>query len=230
MTIRIPSLLEARAQHAVEAAVQAPVELQHPGLDRVDLLARRQPVGAAGVDPGVELVEEPGDPDHEELVEVGGVDRAEPEPLEQRHPRVLGQFEDPLVEVEPGELAIEVESGIVDRPDRTPAPRAAPGPLRRPGRPLAARPRAKGPAVAGRRAARGRAPRSARRRRAAPRRRGGGAGAARRRAAGPCRRCGRGRALQSMPVWRFSISEAGPPSATATTGRPLAPASTTTCP
>ena len=44
-----------------------------------------QPVGAAGVDPGVELVEEPGDPDHEELVEVGGVDRAEAEPLQQRH-------------------------------------------------------------------------------------------------------------------------------------------------
>ena len=34
-----------------------------------------QTVGAAGVDPGVELVEEAGDPDHEELVEVGGVDR-----------------------------------------------------------------------------------------------------------------------------------------------------------
>ena len=74
-----------------------------------------QPVGAAGVDPGVELVEEPGDPDHEELVEVGGVDRAEAEPLEQRHLGVLGQFEHPLVEVEPGELAVEVESRIVDR-------------------------------------------------------------------------------------------------------------------
>ncbi len=36
-----PVLLEGRPESAVEAAVQAVVELQHPGLDRVDLLARR---------------------------------------------------------------------------------------------------------------------------------------------------------------------------------------------
>ena len=114
-TILNPLLLERRAQRPVEAGVQPAVELQHPGLDRVDLLAGREAVGAARVDPGVELVEEAGDPDHEELVQVGGVDRAEAQPLQQRHAALLGQFEDPLVEVEPGELAIEVESGIVDR-------------------------------------------------------------------------------------------------------------------
>ena len=37
-----PVLLQRRAQAAVEALVQAAVELQHPGLDRVDLLARAQ--------------------------------------------------------------------------------------------------------------------------------------------------------------------------------------------
>jgi hypothetical protein len=39
-----------------------------------------------------------------------------------------------------------------------------------------------------------------------------------------------GLGLADMPVWRFSTSEAGPPSATATTGTPLAPASSTICP
>jgi len=101
---------------ALEAALQAPVQLQHPRLDRVDLLAGREAVGPASVDPGVELVEQPGHPDHEELIQVGGVDRAEADLLEQRHARVLGQLEDPLVEVEPRELAVEIEAGIVDRP------------------------------------------------------------------------------------------------------------------
>ena len=83
--MRIPCSSSAGRSIAAEAGVEAVVELQHPRLDRVDLLARGEAVGAAGVDPGVELVEEAGDPDHEELVEVGGVDAAEAEPLQQRH-------------------------------------------------------------------------------------------------------------------------------------------------
>ena len=78
-------LLQGRAQGPAEAAVEPGVELQNPLLDRVDLLPGREPVGAAGVDAGVDLVEQPGDPDHEELVEVGGVDGAELDPLQQRH-------------------------------------------------------------------------------------------------------------------------------------------------
>ena len=83
--MRIPCSSSAGRSSPSKQRVEAAVELQHPGLDRVDLLAGAKPVGPAGVDPGVELVEEPGDPDHEELVEVGGVDRAEPHPLQQRH-------------------------------------------------------------------------------------------------------------------------------------------------
>jgi hypothetical protein len=93
---------------------EAAVELEHAPLDRVDLLLRRQAVGAARLDPGVELIEQAGDPDHEELIEVGGVDAAEANPLQQRRLGVLGEFEDPLVEVEPGKLAVEVQGGIVD--------------------------------------------------------------------------------------------------------------------
>src|SRR5690349_20083537 len=96
--------------------MQAAVELQHPRLDRVDLLARRHAVGAAGVDAGIELVEEAGHPDHEELVQIRGVDRAEAQLLEQRHVRILGELEHPLVEVEPGELAVEIEARVVDQP------------------------------------------------------------------------------------------------------------------
>ena len=122
-----PLPLHLGPQPALEAGVQAAVDLQHPGLDRVDLLPRAEPVGPAGVDPGVELLEQPGHPDHVELVEVGGVDRAEADLLEQRHRGVLGEFEHPLVEVEPGELAVEVERGIFDRPIvLAPHPRLAP--------------------------------------------------------------------------------------------------------
>ena len=44
----------------------------------------------------------------EELVEVGAEDREELRALEQRQRRVLGEREDPRVELEPGELAVEI--------------------------------------------------------------------------------------------------------------------------
>ena len=60
--------------------------------------------GHAGRDPPLQ----PRDPDHVELVQVGGEDRQELGPLEQRHPApVLGQVEHPVVEAEPGQLAVE---------------------------------------------------------------------------------------------------------------------------
>ena len=77
----------------------APDLLQH--------LARHQPGGGAYGDPGRDPALEAGDPDHEELVEVAGEDRQEPRPLEQRQVVVLGQLEHPLVEAQPGQLAVE---------------------------------------------------------------------------------------------------------------------------
>ena len=59
--------------------------------------------------------------------------RAEAGPLQQRHRGVLGQFQDPLVEVEPGELAVEIEGGVVDPPIVLRGPRLIAG-LRRHGR------------------------------------------------------------------------------------------------
>ena len=81
-----------------------------------DALARRRQllVGGPAVArpmrhaPGLHLLAQAGDADLEELVEVAGEDRQEPDPLQQRVARVAGLVEDPGVELEPGELAVEV--------------------------------------------------------------------------------------------------------------------------
>ena len=103
---------QGRAQVPVEALSQSAVELQRAASDRLDLLLGREAVGAAGVDAGVDLVPEPGHAHHEEFVEVRCIDGTELDPLEQRDRLVFGQLEDPLVEVEPGELAVEIQ-GLV---------------------------------------------------------------------------------------------------------------------
>src|SRR5439155_21608582 len=70
------------------------------------------PVRLAPRDPGLELVVDTGHADHEELVEVARVDRRELHALEQRERRVLGQLEHPLVEVQPGQLAVEIQRRV----------------------------------------------------------------------------------------------------------------------
>ena len=85
--MRMPCSAERRARARSRGSGLAPAELAHARLDRVDRLARRHAVGPAGVDAGVELVVQAGDADHEELVQVRGVDRAELHALEQRHGR-----------------------------------------------------------------------------------------------------------------------------------------------
>jgi hypothetical protein len=82
--------------------------------DPLEDVARHEPAGRpdghAGVDPPLEA----GHPDHEELVEVVGEDRCEPDPLEQWLGRVLRQLEDALVEPQPGQLPVE-EPVVVGR-------------------------------------------------------------------------------------------------------------------
>ena len=79
-----------------------------------DLVARPHPVGAAGRQRRLDLVVQARHPDHVELVEVVLVDRAELDPLEQRERPVLGELQDPVVEVHPRELAVEEERGILE--------------------------------------------------------------------------------------------------------------------
>src|SRR5207244_763755 len=82
--------------------------------NRVDLLRRAHAVGASNVHAGLELVVEVRDTNHEELIEIRLPDRAELDPLHERHRRVLGELQDPVVEVEPGELAVEVERRVLE--------------------------------------------------------------------------------------------------------------------
>ena len=72
------------------------------------LLAGRPPVGRPGDGSRLDLLAQAGDADLEELVEVAGEDRQELDPLEERIAGIARLVEDPRVELEPGQLAIEV--------------------------------------------------------------------------------------------------------------------------
>ena len=50
---------------------------------------------------------QPRDANGMECVQVGGADRQEAQPLQQRHARVFGLFQNPPVEAQPAELAVE---------------------------------------------------------------------------------------------------------------------------
>src|SRR6202035_48710 len=105
-------LRQSRTQPPFEALGQPPALLQHPLADQADRLGREPPVLAGLLDAGIDLVVQAGHPNHVVLVEVGGVDRAELQPLQQRHALVLGELEDPVVEVQPGQLAVQVERRV----------------------------------------------------------------------------------------------------------------------
>ena len=79
--------------------------------DPLEHLGGEQAVGAARVDPRLDLVVDAGDADHEELVEVGDEDRQELHALDQRQRLVLGELEHAVVEVEPRELAVDEQPG-----------------------------------------------------------------------------------------------------------------------
>ena len=73
--------------------------------------ARRQPVGGADDEPGGGLIQEAGDADHEELVEVRREEAAHLDALEQRQ-RVVGrEVEEPGAVLERRELAVEQAPG-----------------------------------------------------------------------------------------------------------------------
>ena len=82
--------------------------------DHPELLVRGQPVGAAFRDRGLDLLVQPRDPDHEELVEVRVEDREELDPLEQRPARVERFLEHAPVEGQPRDLPVEVERVVVE--------------------------------------------------------------------------------------------------------------------
>ena len=81
-------------------------ELLRLGADGVEDLARGEARGRGDGHAGGHAPLEAGDADHVELVEVGGEDRQEPGPLEEREVLVLGLLEHPLVERQPAQLPV----------------------------------------------------------------------------------------------------------------------------
>jgi hypothetical protein len=75
---------------------------------RLYLLDGGPAVGRRRHGPGLDLLAEARDPDLEELVEVRGEDRQEAGPFQERVAGVTGLVEHPRVEVEPGQLAVDV--------------------------------------------------------------------------------------------------------------------------
>src|SRR6266566_3547109 len=81
-----------------------------PAVDGGELLGGCQPVRPIVLrrDARVHLLLQPRYPDLEELVQIGAEDREELEPLEQRVRAVGRLLQHAAVELEPGELAVEV--------------------------------------------------------------------------------------------------------------------------
>ena len=97
--------------------------------DAAQLLTRGQTVGRADRQPHLVAALEAGDPDHVELVEVGGEDRQKLGPLQQRQRGVVGQRQHARVEVQPAQFAVEVAilgQRVVDRVRRVAAGGAPP--------------------------------------------------------------------------------------------------------
>ncbi len=87
---------------------------------RRELLGREEPVRRGLGDAARDLLLQPGDPDHEELVEVRADDAEELEALEERQRAIARLLEDALVELEPRELAVDEETRVVETHGRPP--------------------------------------------------------------------------------------------------------------
>ena len=90
-------------------------ERAQPLRDRREVLGGHAAVVGTADDLRLDLLLDRGDANHEELVEIRSVDRDELQALEQRVARVERLFEHPVVELEPRELAADVERGVVER-------------------------------------------------------------------------------------------------------------------
>src|SRR5207302_11460919 len=99
--------VESRPQLGDEQ-VRSPRREMHRALsDGRELLGRRHVVAFAD-DAGAALLSQARDADLKELIEVLTEDGQKLDPLEERLVRVLGKRENTLVEVEPGQLSVEV--------------------------------------------------------------------------------------------------------------------------
>src|SRR5439155_5001965 len=103
-----PLFVQRRPELVGEQTLDAGRGRQHPLPDLSELLLRAHPVRGRRGDPGLHLIEQPGYADLEELVEALRADRDELQPREDRSPRILGERQDPFVEIQPRHLQVEV--------------------------------------------------------------------------------------------------------------------------
>jgi hypothetical protein len=99
----------------VPAAVLVVDEVVGGGADALELFAGRKAVEAEFGGAGVGLLDEAGDADLEELVEVGTDDREEFDAFEERIGVALGLLEDAAIEVEPALFAVGVDGAVLGR-------------------------------------------------------------------------------------------------------------------
>ena len=102
---------ERRAQLLAPQLRLAAVHLQHALAGVVERLLRRPTVRRAPAHAGFGLAGQPGDADHEELVQHLGRDLEEEDPLEQRQGLVARELEQARVVVEEGELPVDQPLG-----------------------------------------------------------------------------------------------------------------------
>src|SRR6185437_15054917 len=108
------ALRERRQQDLVEATILLGHEAGGALVNGRELLLERQAIGRERARAQLEQLLEAGDPDLEELIEIARGDKEEAQPLEQRHRLVEGLREHAAVELEEGQLAVEVEAGRLE--------------------------------------------------------------------------------------------------------------------
>ena len=100
---------------AAQAGIGVGEQLLNDGADGVKLARGRHAVGAGFLRARFDLIQQPSDADHEELVEVGAQDREELGAFEKRIGGILGLFENTALELEQAQLAVGIERRIVER-------------------------------------------------------------------------------------------------------------------
>ena len=109
-----PSLGQRRPQLLAPARCQRRHHRRRPCTRGGELLLGVQAVRADVLDAGPILLQQRRDAHHEELVEVRGDDGEELDALEQGMRRVERLVQDALIELEPAELAVDVERGMLE--------------------------------------------------------------------------------------------------------------------
>ena len=107
VVIEMPASSSAGRSFFRQSCDWASTSSSDPLSDRRERLARGQAVDGADGEPRRRLPDEPGDADHEELVEVRREEAAHAHPLEQGERVVGGELEQPRVVLDRRELAVE---------------------------------------------------------------------------------------------------------------------------